>query len=86
MRRVRSLKIGVSGVRGIVGETLSPHLVTTFSQAFGSLVGRGTVLVGRDTRTSGAMIEKAVVSGLLALWWITIYSMRLISRFPPAPA
>ncbi len=67
MPTLRSLKIGVSGVRGIVGESLTPCLVTTFAQAFGSFVGRGTILVGRDTRTSGTMIEKAVVSGLLAV-------------------
>ena len=67
MSRIRSLKIGVSGVRGIVGETLSPQLVTTFAQAFGSFVGRGTILVGRDTRKSGEMVERAVIAGLLSI-------------------
>lgn len=65
--RTRSLKISVSGVRGIVGESLTPHLVTQFAQAFGSYIGRGDVLVGRDTRTSGPMLEEASVAGLLSV-------------------
>ena len=65
--RTRSLKISVSGVRGIVGESLTPRLVAQFAQAFGSYVGCGDILVGRDTRGSGPMLESAIVSGLLAV-------------------
>ncbi len=60
------LKIGVSGVRGIVGEALSPSLAANFAAAFGGFVGRGAILVGRDTRPSGEMLENAVTAGLLA--------------------
>jgi phosphomannomutase len=67
MPRRSSLKVGVSGVRGIVGDTLTPQLVTTFSQAFGTFVGAGHVVVGRDTRLSGEMMKNAVFSGLLAV-------------------
>lgn len=66
MNSVRSLKISISGVRGIVGETLSPFLLNRFAQAFGTYLNSGTVLVGRDTRTSGEMIQHAVISGLLS--------------------
>lgn len=59
-----SLKVGVSGVRGIVGESFTPQLALTFAQAFGAFVGRGSVVVGRDTRTSGSMVEHAVMTGL----------------------
>ena len=59
-----SLKVGVSGVRGVVGASFTPQLAAAFAQAFGSFVGQGTVLVGRDTRSSGFMIENAVVAGL----------------------
>ena len=62
----KNLKIGVSGVRGIVGETLSPALAADFAASFGGYTGHGIVIVGRDTRPSGEMIENAVVSGLLA--------------------
>jgi phosphomannomutase len=58
------LKVGISGVRGIVGETLTPQIAASFARAFGAFVGRGGVVVGRDTRPSGDMIERAVVAGL----------------------
>ncbi len=66
MRAIPSLKISISGVRGIVGESLTPGLLTRFAQAFGTYVGSGRVVVGRDTRTSGEMVRQAVVSGLLS--------------------
>ncbi len=59
-----SLKVGVSGVRGIVGASFTPQLAASFAQAFGTFIGRGPVLVGRDTRPSGLMLEYAVVAGL----------------------
>ncbi len=63
---MRPLKIGITGVRGIVGETLTPELVVSFAQAFGTYLDGGRVLVGRDTRPSGPMVRSAVISGLLA--------------------
>lgn len=64
--REHLLKIGVSGIRGVVGEFLTPALASAFGQAFGSYVGPGRVVLGRDTRTSGEMLEHAVTCGLLA--------------------
>lgn len=58
------LKVGVSGVRGVVGDSFTPQLAAGFAQAFGTFVGQGPVVVGRDTRPSGLMIEQAVVAGL----------------------
>ena len=66
MPREHLLKIGVSGVRGVVGEFLTPSLTLSFAQAFGTYVGGGRVVVGRDTRTSGPMLQHAVHCGLLA--------------------
>jgi phosphomannomutase len=66
MPREHLLKIGVSGIRGVVGEFLTPSLALAFAQAFGSYVGSGRVVVGRDTRTSGPMLQHAVQCGLLA--------------------
>jgi len=60
------LKIGVSGIRGVVGEFLTPALACAFAQAFGTYVGEGRVVVGRDTRRSGPMLQHAVTCGLLA--------------------
>lgn len=55
---------GVSGARGIVGEGLNSTIAAAFGSAFGTLVGGGSVVVGRDSRISGPMLEGAVVSGL----------------------
>ncbi len=65
-RREHLLKIGVSGIRGVVGEFLTPGLAAAFAQAFGTYVGVGRVVVGRDTRATGAMLQHAVTCGLLA--------------------
>lgn len=62
-----NLKVGVSGVRGIVGDYLNPQLVAGFSSSFGEYVGGGRVVIGRDTRSTGPMLEHAVVAGLLAV-------------------
>jgi phosphomannomutase len=66
MAREHLLKIGVSGIRGVVGEFLTPSLANAFGQAFGTYVGRGRVIVGRDTRSTGQMLQHAVHCGLLS--------------------
>lgn len=66
MPREHLLKIGVSGIRGVVGEFLTPALACAFAQAFGTYVRAGRVVVGRDTRSSGEMLQHAVTCGLLA--------------------
>ena len=63
---MRPLKIGISGVRGIVGETLTPELVVDFACAFATHVESGTVLIARDTRASGRMLSAAVRSALVS--------------------
>jgi phosphomannomutase len=57
MEKRLSLKISISGVRGIVGDSLTPQLSASFAQAFGSYLGRGRVIVGQDARISGEMIK-----------------------------
>ncbi len=66
MRAIPTLKISISGVRGVIGESLTPVLLTRFAQAFGTYVGSGTIVIGRDTRTSGEMVRQAVLAGLLS--------------------
>src|SRR5258707_12562820 len=66
MPREHLLKIGVSGIRGVVGGFLTPSLAHAFAQAFGTYVGGGRVVVGRDTRSTGPMLQHAVHCGLLA--------------------
>jgi phosphomannomutase len=61
------LKVGIAGVRGVVGQTLTPDLVVRFAEAFGSYLDGGRVLVCRDPRPSGPMLQAAVTAGLLAV-------------------
>src|SRR4029450_3934861 len=63
---MKPLKIGIGGVRGVVGDTFTPELAVAFAQAFGTYIGTGTLLVARDTRPSGPMVAAAVRAGLLS--------------------
>jgi phosphomannomutase len=60
------LMISISGVRGIVGRSLTPELLVRLGEAFGTYMRSGRVVVGRDTRVSGEMVKCAVFSGLLS--------------------
>ena len=70
-----SLIKSISGIRGTiggkVGESLSPVDVVKFSAAFGTWIKQrsksNTIVIGRDARTSGAMINAIVTSTLQAL-------------------
>src|SRR5262249_21534893 len=66
MRPIPTLKISISGVRGVVGESLTPALLTRFAQAFGTYIGGRTGAVGRAPRTWGEMVKHAVIAGLLS--------------------
>jgi phosphomannomutase len=60
--------VSVSGVRGRVGETLTPELVASLAAAFGAFVRANahgdSVCLGRDSRTSGPMLVRAAAAGL----------------------
>jgi phosphomannomutase len=66
---MRNLMISVAGIRGIVGDNVTPELFAKFAAAFGSFIGgvRKKVVVGRDTRVSGEMLKSAVVAGLMSV-------------------
>jgi phosphomannomutase len=68
------LMLGVSGLRGIVGKSLTPEVARAFARAFGSWVmeqsrkeGRvmHDVIIGRDGRAGGETIHEAAIEGLL---------------------
>ena len=61
-----ALMMSVSGIRGLIGSTLTPALAANAGCAFGSYLGKGLVVVGRDSRPSGPMVKSAVIAGLLA--------------------
>ena len=60
------LMMSVSGVRGVIGESMTPTLAAEFGCAYGACLRGGKVVVGRDTRPSGMMVRHAVLAGLLS--------------------
>jgi phosphomannomutase len=63
------LMVSVSGIRGRVGEALTPEIVARFAAGFGAWSARrpnadGRIVVGRDSRVSGPMFHRAAVSAL----------------------
>lgn len=62
---------GTDGVRGIANSELTPELAFKLGRLGGYVLTRNTekpkVLIGRDTRISGEMLEGALVAGLLSI-------------------
>lgn len=54
---------GTSGIRGAVGDDVTASLALSVGRALGS-EGYDTVVVGRDARESGPMLEQALAAGL----------------------
>ena len=57
---------GTDGVRGVVGEDLTPQLVERLGRAATLWSNGGRVFVGRDTRASGEELEEAFGRGVVA--------------------
>ena len=55
---------GTDGVRGVVGESLTPQLVERVGRAATLWASAERVLVGRDTRGSGPALEAALAAGI----------------------
>ncbi len=58
---------GTDGVRGIANDELSPELAFKLGEAAGHFLGergRGRIVVGRDTRRSGDMLQSALIAGV----------------------
>ncbi|MHC4574587.1 MAG: phosphoglucosamine mutase [Planctomycetota bacterium] len=69
------LIISVSGMRGVVGETLTPSIAAEYGGAFGTFLRnrqtskgeRLSVCIGRDSRPSGPALQSAVTEGLCSV-------------------
>jgi phosphoglucosamine mutase len=57
---------GTDGVRGVVGEFLTPELVERLGRAAALWTGAQKVFVGRDTRASGAELQEAFARGIIS--------------------
>ncbi|HET7449373.1 MAG TPA: phosphoglucosamine mutase [Gaiellaceae bacterium] len=58
---------GTDGVRGVVGEFLTPELVERLGRAAATWTGAAKVFVGRDTRESGRHLEEAFARGVVSV-------------------
>lgn len=64
------LMLGVSGMRGITGQSLTPEVALRYAAAFGAFLNSDEgpaphVIIGRDGRRGGEAIYEAAVAGLL---------------------
>ncbi|MHA6253168.1 phosphoglucosamine mutase [Oceanobacillus sp. CAU 1775] len=62
---------GTDGVRGVANKTLTPELAFKLGRVGGYVLTKNTdrpkILIGRDTRISGHMLEGALLAGLLSI-------------------
>ncbi len=69
----KTLIKSTSGIRGIVGHGLDATITEDYAKAFGTFVKKGKIVVGRDSRVSGKMLQKAVLKGLSSVGIDVIY-------------
>jgi len=57
---------GTDGVRGIANKDLTPELAFSIGRGGAHVLcqGRGKIVIGRDTRVSGDMLEAALIAGI----------------------
>lgn len=60
------LIISVSGLRGVIGESLTPSVAVAYVGAFVADLPDGPIVVSRDGRPSGAMLAQAVHAAVIA--------------------
>lgn len=76
---------GTDGVRGLANKDLTPELAFQLGRAAGSLLkpgdGKAAMVVGRDSRISGHMLEGALVAGICSAG-VDVYTAGVI----PTPA
>src|ERR1700758_4774103 len=72
---------GTDGVRGIVGEFITPDLLERLGKASALWSGRGRVFVGRDTRGSGEELEEAFARGVASAGGVAV-----LAGVVPTPA
>ena len=58
--------VSISGIRGIVGSGLDPEVIVKYTNAYAEFVAKGKVVVGRDARITGEMVNQIVTGTLLA--------------------
>jgi phosphomannomutase len=62
-----ALMVSISGIRGVVGETLTPETIVKYASAYALYCNRGHIIVGRDGRITGKNVLDIVASTLLQM-------------------
>ncbi|MBN1396883.1 MAG: phosphoglucosamine mutase [Bacteroidetes bacterium] len=62
-----ALMVSISGIRGVVGETLTPETIVKYASAYARYCNRGHIIIGRDGRVTGKNILDIVVSTLIQM-------------------
>jgi phosphoglucosamine mutase len=57
---------GTSGIRGVANREITPSLAVEVGAALATSVSNGFIAVGRDTRLTGEMLEKALAAGIVS--------------------
>ncbi len=60
------LIVSVSGLRGVVGKTLTPEVAARYAAAFAATLPPGPIVIGRDGRASGPLLAAAIIARLTA--------------------
>lgn len=61
-----TLMSSISGIRGIVGDGLDPETIIKYTNAYADFIGSGKVVIGRDARITGEMVNQLTAGTLLA--------------------
>lgn len=61
-----TLMTSISGIRGIVGDGLEPEVIIKHTNAYAEFIESGKVVIGRDARITGEMVNLIVTGTLLA--------------------
>ncbi len=62
----KELIASISGIRGVVGTTLTPDVVVKYAEAFAHFPGPGKIIIGRDGRHHGAELHDVLRRTLVA--------------------
>lgn len=58
--------VTISGVRGVVGESLTPEVIVKYISAFAQVIDGKKIVVGSDSRVSGPFVKSIVLGTLVA--------------------
>lgn len=59
--------VSISGIRGIIGESLTPEIINDYCMAYGTIHSGKKIVIGRDTRHSGEMVLNLAKGALISV-------------------